>query len=73
MVPGPERFDEIDGIPSADIGEPEVSTEEEGLCMYMILSSPDKLMVNITPPAISIIRDVLQVGNSSAKKTTLVS
>ncbi|XP_053396044.1 intermembrane lipid transfer protein VPS13A-like isoform X3 [Mercenaria mercenaria] len=57
---GPERYDEIDGLPSAEIGEPEISSEDEGQCMYMIFSSPDKLMVNVTLPAINIIRDVLQ-------------
>ena len=57
---GPEGFDEPDGrVP--DLPEPEVS-EDDGLsCTYLILSSQEKLNVNVTPQAISVLRDVLEV------------
>lgn len=62
---GPDRFDDVDA-PVTRLGEPDmVDDETEGLCTYLILSSPEKLLLNVTTPAISVLRDVLQVRKGS--------
>ncbi|KAL4233205.1 hypothetical protein ACF0H5_007889 [Mactra antiquata] len=67
---GPERYDDIDGG-LADIIEPDLSTDDDSLCSYIILSSPDKLMINVTLPAMKIIGDVLKsIDKSSAEDLT---
>ena len=61
-ISGPEGFDEPDGRIS-DLPEPEVTEEDDSpSCTYLILSSQEKLQVNVTPQAISVLRDVLEVN-----------
>ena len=61
LTTGPEGLDEPDGR-VCDLPEPEVSDEDDSpSCTYLILSSQEKLQVNVTPQAISVLRDVLEV------------
>ncbi|XP_052807431.1 intermembrane lipid transfer protein VPS13A-like isoform X2 [Mya arenaria] len=56
---GPEHYDDVDGgLVTMETEGEEVSPGS--MCTYMVLSSPDKLLLNVTPPAINVIHDVMQ-------------
>ena len=62
-------MDEPDGR-VCDLPEPEVSDEDDSpSCTYLILSSQEKLQVNVTPQAISVLRDVLEVNSRIMDKS----
>ena len=67
-------FDEMDGRLH---DTPDGADEDQGpLCTYVIVASQDKLLMNVTPQAISVLTDVTKVNNIyitlSPLQTTLV-
>ena len=36
-------------------------SEDGGMCTYLVVSSPEKLLLNVTTPAITVLREILQV------------
>ena len=57
---GPERYDDIDGG-HAVMEPPLEDSEDGGMCTYLVVSSPEKLLLNVTTPAITVLREILQV------------
>ncbi|KAL3882618.1 hypothetical protein ACJMK2_028943 [Sinanodonta woodiana] len=53
---GPEEFDEVDG-PQTVI---EPQEDQKNTCNYIIFSSRDKLLLNITPHAINVLKDFIE-------------
>ncbi|KAK3591108.1 hypothetical protein CHS0354_035920 [Potamilus streckersoni] len=53
---GPEEFDEVDG-PQAVI---EPQEDQKNMCNYIIFSSREKLLLNITPHAINVLKDFIE-------------
>ena len=39
--------------------------EDDNLCTYTVISSEDKLLVNVTPQAFSVVKHIIQVGFSA--------
>ncbi|WAR06888.1 VP13A-like protein [Mya arenaria] len=64
---GPEHYDDVDGgLVTMETEGEEVSPGS--MCTYMVLSSPDKLLLNVTPPAINALDKTQPEGLMDIRK-----
>ena len=56
-ITGAQGVDQVDGA----VTEGDDDDDTLGSCIYLIVDSQDQLLLNITPQAISVIKDVMQV------------
>ena len=56
-ITGAQGVDQVDGA----VTEGDDDDDTLGSCIYLIVDSQDQLLLNVTPQAISVIKDVMQV------------